>query len=166
MHRHTMPLAALCGGFNLVLAYVGRAQDSHCDILIGTGIFSKKIGLLKCAFHGVFMVLRYFYLTDWTGVLLILRYYYLVDLLSVLNFVGIVWRETCSSICRFADSRFVMGVCMDSSNQFLVWPVLTFPTFLTFRNSRYSWSYRHSQSTTMQNAKKISRLSKVSLLRP
>ena len=63
MHRHTMP-PALCGGFNLVLAYVGRAQDSHCDILIGTGIFSKKIGWLKCAFHGVSLVLKYFYLVD------------------------------------------------------------------------------------------------------
>ena len=82
---------ALCGGFNLVLAYVGRAQDSHCDILIGTGIFSKKIGWLKCAFHGVSLVLKYFYLVDWTDVLPVLRYYYLVDLLSVLNFVCIVW---------------------------------------------------------------------------
>ena len=83
---------ALCGGFNLVLAYVGRAQDSHCDILIGTGIFSKKIGWLKCAFHGVSLVLKYFYLVDWTDVLPVLRYYYLVDLLSVLNFGGIVRR--------------------------------------------------------------------------
>ncbi len=38
---HTMP-PALCGGFNLVLAGIGRTQDSHCDILIGIWIFSKK----------------------------------------------------------------------------------------------------------------------------
>ena len=67
---------ALCGGFNLILTYFGIAQDSHCDILIGIRIFSKKFGLVKYAFHGVLLVLRYFYLADCTGVLLVLRYYY------------------------------------------------------------------------------------------
>ena len=40
--------------------------------------------------NGVLVVLRYFYLADWTDILLVLRHYYLGSSRTLINFVGIV----------------------------------------------------------------------------